>query len=54
MRKAHMAELNEGPQAFERFRRAVKVVLAVPKSALPPDPFSKPKPKNKRRRSHKG
>ena len=41
------AELNEGPQAFSRFRSAVKTILAVPKSALQPDPFSKPKRKKK-------
>lgn len=37
--------MNEGPQAFKRFRDAVKTFLAVPKSALPPDPFKKQKPK---------
>lgn len=29
----------EGPEAFERFQQAVKAVLGVPKSALPPSPF---------------
>jgi len=36
-------ELDEGPAAFERFRRAVKAVLAVPKTALPPRPHRKKK-----------
>jgi hypothetical protein len=33
--------MNEGPEAFERFREAAKIALALPKSALPPDPFKK-------------
>ena len=33
------APMNEGPEAFERFQQAVKAVLKVPKSALPPSPF---------------
>jgi hypothetical protein len=35
------AEMDEGPQAFERFRNAVKAVLKVSKSAMPPSPFGK-------------
>ena len=32
----------EGPEAFARFQEAVKAVLKVKKSDLPPSPFGKP------------
>jgi hypothetical protein len=36
-------DMIEGPDAFQRFQDAVKAVLRVPKSALPPSPFGKSK-----------
>src|SRR5579862_7363115 len=42
------SEMIEGPEAFEKFRNAMKAILTVPKSALPPSPFKKWKPKKKR------
>ena len=47
--KTGTAEMHEGPQAFERFRTAVKHILSVPKSALPPSPFKQVKTKKKKR-----
>jgi hypothetical protein len=41
-------EMIEGPEAFDKFRDAMKAILTVPKSALPPSPFKKWKPKKKR------
>jgi hypothetical protein len=35
------AEMNEGPEAWNRFRDAMRVIIKVPKSALPPSPFKK-------------
>jgi hypothetical protein len=46
--KQRTAEMNEGPEAAKRFRTAVKAILSVPKSALPPDPFKKQTPKKQR------
>jgi hypothetical protein len=36
--KYHAPEMDDGPDAFERFRRAVRAVLLVPKGELPPRP----------------
>ena len=46
MKAAQIApNLEEGQAAFERFSNAVKAVLRVPKSALPPRPTRKLKEK---------
>jgi hypothetical protein len=42
-------EYVEGPEAFERFRKAVKTVIDVPKSALPPRPSRSKKKAAKRK-----
>jgi hypothetical protein len=44
MKHPHVAELEEGPAAFERFRNAVKTLLHVRKSDIP----DRPRPKVKR------
>lgn len=38
MMKISTTEMHEGPDAFDRFRKALKAVVAVQKSALPPRP----------------
>ena len=45
--KARTPEMIEGPEAFTRFRDAMKAILTVPKSAMPPSPFKKWVPKKK-------
>jgi hypothetical protein len=47
--KIHVAELNEGPEAFSRFREAVKTVMSVKKTALPPKPSREKKKAAKRK-----
>jgi hypothetical protein len=34
-------EMIEGPEAWDRFQNAMKAIVKVPKSALPPSPFKK-------------
>lgn len=46
-------EMVEGPEAFARFQKAMKTIIAVPKSALPPSPFKKWNPKKKKPTAHK-
>jgi hypothetical protein len=38
----------EGPEAFERFRSAVKAVLTIKKSDMPPSRFGKSGKKRKK------
>ena len=40
MKKAH-TEMIEGPEAWGRFKSAMRAIVKVPKSALPPNPFGK-------------
>jgi hypothetical protein len=41
------AEMIEGLEAWDRFKSAMKAIVSVPKSALPPNPFGKKTHKKK-------
>jgi len=41
------AEMHEGPAAFERFRKAMKTIMSVPKSAVATEPAKRPATKKK-------
>ena len=49
-----MPEMIEGPEAWDRFRKAVKAVLTVKKSDMPPNPFGKSGKKRKKPVAPKG
>ena len=51
--KPNTPDMIEGPEAFTRFREAMKAILTVPKSAMPPSPFKKWVPKKKKSASRK-
>ncbi len=44
-------EMNEGSEAFERFRKAAKAVIGVRKSDLPPRPTRGKKKKTAKRKA---
>jgi hypothetical protein len=47
-------EMIEGPEAWERFRNAMKAILKVPKSAMPASPYGKKTAKGKKPPARQG
>ena len=52
MKASSSSDMHEGPEAFDRFRKAMKTIIAVPKSAI--TDRQKTRAKKKRPASHKG
>ena len=46
MKQSH-ADIQEGPEAFDRFRKAMKTIVSVPKSAVVPARRKTPAQKKK-------
>jgi hypothetical protein len=47
-------EMIEGPEAWIRFQAAMKAIIKVPKSAMPPSPFGNRAKKAKKPTAPKG
>jgi hypothetical protein len=54
MMKPHQHEMDEGPAAFERFQKAMKTIVSVPKSAVMPAPQPRPRQRKKKPVNRKG
>ncbi len=52
--KPHTSDCIKGPEAFALFRDAMKKILSVPKSALPPSPYKPHRTKKKKLIAPKG
>jgi len=47
-------EMHEGPEGHDGFMAAIKTIIKVPKSAMPPSPFKKAATKSKKPAGQKG